>query len=126
MVAVPTEKGGDAQGRQPPLRVGASLPRLGDDRRDLLDHGLTVRRRRDRSNRRHWRGVRVSLVRAAAASPPRLASSRECLIGELRTSEHPSTSVSEEPRVRCVHGREVGKSGRGSGRICRAADGRCA
>src|SRR5829696_8198311 len=82
-------KGGDTQGGQPPLRVGANLPRLGDDRRDLLDHRRTVRwRRRDHCNRRHWRGIRMGLVRAAAASPPCLASSRECLIGELRTSEN--------------------------------------
>jgi Family of unknown function (DUF6328) len=45
------------------------------------------------SNRRHWRGVRMGLVRAAAASPGRLASSGECLIGELRTSEHPRGEV---------------------------------
>jgi hypothetical protein len=30
----------DIQDGQPPLRVGARLPRLGDDRRDLLDHVL--------------------------------------------------------------------------------------
>src|SRR5215203_5257702 len=88
--------GGDTQGGQPPLRVGANLPRLGDDRRNLLDHRRTVRwRRRDRSNRRNWRGVRVGLVRVAAASPPRLASSGECLIGELRTSEYPSKRFGE-------------------------------
>src|SRR5687767_4541808 len=48
----PRRKGGDAQGGQPPLRGGAGLPRLGDDRRDLLDHRRTVRwRRRGCSNK---------------------------------------------------------------------------
>jgi hypothetical protein len=92
----PRRKGGDTQGGQPPLRIEANLPRLGDDRRDLLDHRRTVRwRRHDLSNRRRWRGIRMGLVRADAASPPCLASSRECLIGELRTSEntHPRASV---------------------------------
>jgi hypothetical protein len=78
------------------LQVKREVQLKCDDRRDLLDHRRTVRwRRRDRSNRRHWRGVRVGLVRAAAASPPRLVSSRGCLIGKLRTSEHPSTRFGE-------------------------------
>ena len=65
---------GDAQDVQPPHHSRIGLPRFGDDRRSVHDHRLPVRGRFvGGGRRRHWGGFRVVLVRAAAASPARLA-----------------------------------------------------
>src|SRR5215212_9430853 len=71
----PARQGGEAQGSQPPEHRGVGLPRPGDDRRHFLDHGRPVRGCCC-GGERCWarRGVGVVLVRAAAASPTKVAS----------------------------------------------------
>ena len=70
----PARQRGDARDVQPPHHSRIGLPRLSDDRRGLHDYRLPVWWRFVGGGRRwHWRGIRVVLVRAAAASSPRLA-----------------------------------------------------